>query len=98
MKRRSRTINLLELTLFVIKGIKMHIQTEVIYNNFGKAFDSVNHVLLVRKLDLSVNHVLLVRKLDLLGFPVDPLIWILSYLNCRTQRVPLKSSLPRYLR
>jgi len=85
MKRRSRTINLLELTLFVIKGIKMHIQTEVIYNNFGKAFDSVNHVLLV-------------RKLDLLGFPVDPLIWILSYLNCRTQRVPLKSSLPRYLR
>jgi len=76
----------------------MHIQTEVIYNNFGKAFDSVNHVLLVRKLDLSVNHVLLVRKLDLLGFPVDPLIWILSYLNCRTQRVPLKSSLPRYLR
>jgi len=33
------------------------------------------------------SHVLLVRKLYLLGFPVDPLRWILIYLNCRIQKV-----------
>jgi len=36
---------------------------------------------------------LLVRKLDLLGFPVDLLRWILSYLNCRTQRELFKNDL-----
>jgi len=88
MKRGSTTTNLLELTSFVIKGPKKHLQRDVIYRDFSKAFDSVNHVLLV-------------RKLDLLGFPVDLLGWILTYLNCRTQRVNLKILsfvYPRYLR
>jgi len=58
MKRRSTTTNLLELTSFVIQGFKNNLQTDVIYTDFSKAFDSVNHYLLV-------------RQLDLLGFPVE---------------------------
>jgi len=52
MKRRSTTTNLLELTVFVIQGFKNNLQTDVIYTDFSKAFDSVNHYLLIRKLDL----------------------------------------------
>jgi len=53
--------------------------------DFSKAFDSVNHPILV-------------RKLDLLGFPGDLLRWILSYLNDRTQRVIFKNSLSSLIR
>jgi len=49
---RANTTNLLELTSFVIQGFKNNLQTDVIYTDFSKAFDSVNHYLLIRKLDL----------------------------------------------
>lgn len=65
----------------MIKGFEKHLQTAVTYTDFSKALDSVNHVLLV-------------RKLHLLGFPVDLLRWILRYRNCRTQRVLFRNSLP----
>jgi len=79
MKRSSTTNILLELTSFVILGFKNNLQTDAIYTDLRKAFDSGNHSLLV-------------RKLNLLSFPVHILnwIWILSYLNGRTQRVLLK--------
>jgi len=48
----------MKLTSFVIRVLKKHLQTDVIFTEFRKAFDSVNYVLLV-------------RKLKLLGFPVD---------------------------
>jgi len=80
MKRRLTTTNLLELTSFVIQGFKNNLQRDVIYTDFSKAFDSVNHYLLV-------------RKLDPLSFPVDLLNWISSYLNGRTQQVLFKNSL-----
>lgn len=85
MKRRSTTTNLLELTSFVIQGFKNNLQTDVIYTDFSKAFDSVNHYLLI-------------KKLDLIGFPVDLLNWISSYLNGRTQQVLFKNSLSSILR
>jgi len=80
MKRRSTTTNLLELTSFVIQGFIANLQTDVIYTDFSKAFDSVNNYLLL-------------RKVDLLGFPVDLLNWISSYLNGRTQEVLFKNSI-----
>jgi len=43
-------------------------QTDVIYTDFSKAFDSVNHSLLL-------------FKLNQLGFPYNLLTWISSYLN-----------------
>jgi len=52
MKRRSTSTNLFELTSFVIPGFKNNLQTDIIYTDFSKAFDSVNHYLLIRKLDL----------------------------------------------
>jgi len=52
IKRRSTTTNLLEFTSFVIGGFRKNRQTDVIYTDFSKAFDSVSHPILVRKLDL----------------------------------------------
>jgi len=85
IKRRSTTTNLLEFTSFVIGGFRKNRQTDVVYTDFSKAFDSVSHPILV-------------RKLDLLGFSGDFLRWILSYLNDRTQRVIFKNSLPSLIR
>jgi len=74
VKRRSTTTNLLELTSFVLD--------DVIYTDFSKAFDSVNH-----------SHLLF--KLDQLGFPNNLLTWISSYLNGRSQRVLFKNAVSR---
>jgi len=78
IKRRSTTTNLLEFTSFVTRGFRKNCQTDVIYTDFSKAFDSVNHQIII-------------RKLDLLGFPGGLLRWILSYLNNRTQREIFKN-------
>ncbi|SPP90099.1 blast:Protein Wnt-5, partial [Drosophila guanche] len=58
----------------------IHLQTDVIYTDFSKTFDSVNHSLLA-------------QKLDLLGFPPNLLRWIYSYRCSRSQRVFFKNSL-----
>jgi len=80
MKRRSATTHVLELTSFAMQGFKNDFQADVSYTDSSKAFESVSHSLLV-------------RKLDLLGFPVDLPNWILSYLNGSTVRVLIKYSL-----
>jgi len=54
-------------------------QTDVIYTDFSKAFDSVNHSLLL-------------FKLNQLKFPCNLLTWISSYSNGRTQRVIFKNA------
>jgi hypothetical protein len=64
----------------VVKGFQENLQTDVIYTDFSKAFDSVNHSLLA-------------HKLDLLGFSPKLLSWIVSYLADRTQRVLFKTTL-----
>jgi len=76
VKRRSTTTNLLELTSFVLDGFNKKLQTDVIYTDFSKAFDSVNHSLLL-------------FNLDQLGFPNNLLT---CYLNGRSQRVLFKNA------
>jgi len=79
VKRRSTTTNLLKSTSFVIDGFNKILQTDVIYTDFSKVFDSVNHSL----------HLF---KLDQLGLPNILLTWISSYLNGRSQRVKFKNA------
>lgn len=73
VKRRSPTTNILRLTSLIIDGFKKRIQTNVIFTNFSKAFDSVNHSLLL-------------QKLCLVGFPVNHLNFPENSRN-RTQKV-----------
>jgi len=84
VKRRLTTTNLLELTSFVIDGLNKKLQTDVIYIDFSKAFDSVSHSLLL-------------FKLDQLGFPNNLLTWISSYLNGRSQRVLFKIAVSKMI-
>ena len=74
MKGRSTITNLLEFACHVHSGFVSKQQTDVIYTDFSKAFDTVVHKLLL-------------LKLDLMGFPTSLLNWISSYLECRTQKV-----------
>ena len=55
-------------------------QTDIIYTDFSKAFDTVVHSLLI-------------YKLDIMGFPTILLNWISSYLEDRTQKVHFNSLL-----
>ena len=49
VSRRSTMTNLLEFSSKVLKGFHEAKQTDVIYTDFSKAFDSVNHDLLLCK-------------------------------------------------
>ena len=80
VKGRSTTTNLLEFTSLVNDAFSEKKQTDVIYTDFSKAFDSVNHDLLL-------------TKLDRIGFPPAFLGWISTYLKGRTQKVLLRSSI-----
>lgn len=61
-------------------GFSNKCQTDVIYTDFSKAFDTVAHELLI-------------YKLDSMGFPTILLSWILTYLQKRTQKVSFKDIL-----
>jgi len=43
VKRRLTTTNLIELTSIVVNGFNKKLQTDVIYTDFKKSLDSVNH-------------------------------------------------------
>jgi len=79
LQGRSCLTNLLctydEVTSFVDAGIPC----DVIFLDFSKAFDSVDHSILIKKLESS-------------GFPVQIIAWISSYLSERRQRVSLRGS------
>ena len=47
---RSTVTNLIDLTQTVAEGLDNNLQTEVIYTDFRKAFDTVNHNILLAKL------------------------------------------------
>lgn len=70
----STISNVLQLTTHVNQGFVQGKQTDAVYTDFSKAFDKVNHRLLL-------------IKLDLLGFTSRSLNWIKSYLLDRTQCV-----------
>jgi len=76
--------NLLEFTSLITRGFLAHHQTDVIYTDFSKAFDSVNHRIFI-------------YKLSLLGFPPILLEWILSYFSNRTQMVCLNNKISKII-
>ena len=71
---RSTELNLLNYTGFLSSALESGNQVHAIYTDFSKAFDRVNHGLLV-------------HKLGLLGVGGSMLSWINSYLHGRTQIV-----------
>lgn len=74
----STVTNLMQLTSLVHRGFRQQEQTDVIYTDFSKAFDKVNHEILL-------------KKLDSMGFTLNCLKWIKSYLTDRTQNVHFKN-------
>lgn len=82
LKGKSTSTNLLELCNHVFHAFTVGCQTDVIYTDFSKAFDTVDHELLL-------------LKLDSLGFPPRLLKWISSYLKDRTQRVLFKNQMSK---
>lgn len=79
---RSTCTNLVEFVSIVTRGMQNGDQIDVIYTDLSKAFDRVNHRLLIEKL----------RQLGING-PI--LGWITSYLSGRDQVVRVDSALSR---
>lgn len=74
----STTTNLLQLTTIINRGFVQRKQTDIVYTDFSKAFDKVNHKLLL-------------KKLNTMGFSYNSLKWIESYLLNRKQCVRFKN-------
>lgn len=81
---RSTTTNLMELTSYINSSFYNSQQTDVIYTDFSKAFDKVNHELLF-------------VKLSAIGFTDNFLKWIKSYIMNRRQRVIFNNSKSNYI-
>ena len=76
MKHKSCTTQLLDMYHMIGSVLDASGQVDVIYLDFSKAFDSVNHKLLF-------------HKLQSFGIDGNILSWFNSYLNNRIQRVVL---------
>jgi hypothetical protein len=89
---RSTVTNLIEFTSFILNHLEDGIQIDAIYTDFSKAFDKINHRLLL-------------RKLSRLGFGGSFLKWIASYLSdrkqyvktcgCKSRLISVKSGVPQ---
>lgn len=77
VRNKSTLSNLLEFRNYLCQVFASGGQADVIYLDFSKAFDRVNHLLLCKKLAHYGIHGSLLR-------------WITSYLNYRTQLVTIK--------
>lgn len=73
-KKRSSTSNLTVLSEFIHTNLDKKQQVDVIYTDISKAFDQVDHTILIRKLENSGMHGSLLK-------------WLVSYLKGRTQQV-----------
>lgn len=82
LKGRSTVTNLLEFTTHVFRGFLARARTDVIYTDFSKAFDRVDHRILL-------------LKLSLIGIPDIIHRWLDSYLSLRTQRVLFRNVLSK---
>ena len=78
MPARSTEFNLLLFTDYVAKAFIEHEQVDAFFSDFSKAFNSVNHELLVRKLHNN-------------GIKGNVLNWIRSFLTGRTAQVKMKN-------
>lgn len=76
LKGRSTVSNLATFTDYVFSHMEGGGQVDVIYTDFEKAFDRVDHVILL-------------NKLNALGIHGDLLRWVSSYLTNRSQSVVL---------
>ena len=74
MKHRSTTGNLMEFVTYAKMGLSSKAQVDVLYTDFSKAFDRVNHKILL-------------NKLSNFNIPGNLLQWIGSYLSNRRQFV-----------
>lgn len=83
-KSRSTITNLIEFSSKVIEGFDRGFQTDVVYTDFSKAFDKVNHKLLI-------------LKLQLMGVNCQFLNWIKSYISDREQCVLYKNFLSNFI-
>lgn len=75
---KSTVTNLLEFTCHITNSFSKGLQTDVVFTDLSKAFDKVNHSLLI-------------YKLEKIGFPINLVKWLASYLHDRTQRVLFNS-------
>ena len=77
----SETIVIIIIILYyIIGGFSGGLQTDIIYTDFSKAFDRVNHCLLL-------------KKLKVLGFNPKLLEWTSSYLSDRSKKVVFNNEL-----
>lgn len=74
MRNRSTTTNLFCITQFVAQHLDMNVQVDVIYTDFSKAFDRLDHGILL-------------NKLEKFGLSLPLLNLFKSYLSGRTQYV-----------
>lgn len=74
VKKRSTTTNLMLFTSFIFESIDNREQVDAVYTDFQKAFDKVDHVLLLNKLAYN-------------GIRGNLLRWFCSYISNRSQRV-----------
>ena len=77
MQKRSTVTNLLSYTTYLFEALDANKQTDCIYTDFQKAFDRVDHKILLEKLAFN-------------GIRGNLWRWFKSYLSARSQRVVLK--------
>lgn len=74
VKKRSTVTNLVLFTNFLFQSMDHRIQVDAVYTDFCKAFDKVDHLLLLQKIAFN-------------GIRGNLLRWFQSYVTNRTQRV-----------
>lgn len=80
---RSVETNLVTFTDFLLDAMDKNLQVDVMYSDFSKAFDKINHNLLLDKLSKA-------------GVHGDLLRWIKSYISNRLQAVSIKGFISDY--
>lgn len=74
MKKKSTLTNLMLYSNFIFESVDQRTQVDAIYTDFRKAFDKVDHLLMLKKLAFN-------------GIKGNLLRWFASYLSKRTQKI-----------
>ena len=82
-RNRSTELALLDITEFVLNGMENKLTTVGVFLDLSKAFDSVNHDILLKKLN----------SIGIRGLQYN---WFESYLKCRHQYVSIGSNTSAY--
>lgn len=85
MKGRSTTTNLLIYKEYILNSMEEGHQVDAIYTDFQKAFDRVQHTVLVKKLEAIGCHGKLLK-------------WFYSYITNRTQSVKIQNKLSKSIK